>query len=212
MPDDVEHLASYLHNLIHMMPRPKPKGPWIRIVEQEEKPSVIVEDLLELLQTKKEKDTPLPEREKPFLVGSPIATTALGIMIVALGIMVIILKSDIVVLKNDITDLKNLKAQVATLDPKIQITNIKSKLEDMKKGMEATKGEMVQLQTELETIKTERKKGKNKAPNRLRDRPPSIHNTVWKKEIEEVLHKKTSPQDMFFSDVFRAMSFDPPPK
>jgi hypothetical protein len=111
-----------------MMPRPKLKGPWMRIVEQEEKPSVNVVDLLELLQAKKEKERPLPERERPFLSGFPVATTTLGIMIVALGIMVIILKSDIAVLKNDITDLKNLKAQVATLDPKIQITNIESKL------------------------------------------------------------------------------------
>ena len=184
----------------------------MRIVEQEEKPSVSVEDLLELLQTKKEKDAPPPERERPFFSGFPLATTTLGIIIVALGIMVILLKSDIDVLKNDITELKNLKTQVATLDPKIQITNIENKLEGMKKEKEFMKGEIAQFQTEVETIKTERKKENNKAPNRLRDRPPSTKNTVREIKNVEVLLRRTSPQNMFFSDIPHAMRLDPPPQ
>ena len=89
----------------------------MRIVEEEKKPSVSVEELLDLLQTKKEKETRRPERERPFLKGLPIATIILGLLIVAMGVMVIILKSDTAILKNDITDLKNLKTR---LQPWIQ--------------------------------------------------------------------------------------------
>ncbi len=209
--NDGEHLASYLHNLINMLPRPKPKGPWMRIVEQEEKPSVSFEDLLEALQTKKENDT-LPERARTFLSGFPIATTVLGIMMVAIGIMAMILKSDIATLKSDITDIKNLKTQIATLDPKIQLANIESKLEDMKKEKEVVKGEIAQLQTELGTIKTELNKEKIKAPNRLRNRPASTKDTVSDMKNVEVLLKKTPPQDGFSPGVSRAMSLEPPRK
>ena len=210
-PHDGEHLASYLHNFINMLPRPKPKRPWIRIVEQEEKPSVSFEDLLEVLQTKKENDI-LPERARTFLSGFPTATTVLAIMMVAIGIMAMILKSDIGTLKSEITDIKNLKTQIATLDPKIQLGNIESKLEDMKKEKEVVKGEIAQLQTELETIKTELNKEKIKAPNRLRNRPASTKNTVSDMKNVEVLLKKTPPQDGFSPGVSRAMSLDPPRK
>lgn len=184
----------------------------MRIVEQENKSSVSSEDLLELLQTKREEGTPLQERKRPFLSGFPLATTALGIMIVALGIMVIILKSDIAVLKSDITDLKNLKVQVATLDPTTQVKTIESKLGDMKKEKDAIREEMSQLQAELETIKTEPKKEIHKTPNRARHRPPSTNTKVRKVMNEEVLLKKTSPQGMLFSDFSRATSLDPLPK
>jgi cell division protein FtsB len=194
------------------MPIPKPMEPWMRIVEQENKYTVSSEDLLELLQTKREEGTPLQERKRPFLSGFPSATTALGIMIVALGIMVIILKSDIGVLKDDITDLKNLKAQVATLDPTTQVKTLESRLGDMKKEKDVIREEMAQLQADLETIKTEPKKEKNKTPNRVRHRPTSTHTKVRKAMNEEVLLKKASPQGMLFSDFSRATSLDPPPK
>jgi hypothetical protein len=184
----------------------------MRIVEQEERPSFSVEDLLELLRAKNEKGTHPPERERAFLTGLPIAKTALGIMVVALGAMVIILKSDIAVLKSDMTDLKNLKAQVATLDPKTQFINIDNKLEDIGKEKEVMKGEIAQFHAEVEAIKTERKKENNKIPNRLKGRQPSTNNTARAMKNEEVLLRKTSSQDMFFSDVSRATSFDPPPK
>jgi len=194
------------------MPIPKPMEPWMRIVEQEKKSPVSTEDLLELLQTKREEGTPSPERKRPFLSCFPLATTALGIMIVALGIMVIILKSDIGVLKDDITDLKNLKAQVETLDPTTQVKTIESRLGDMKKEKDVIREEIAQLQAELETIKTEPKKEKHKTPNRVRHRPPSTNAKVRKAMNEEVLLKKTSPQGMLFSDFSRATSLDPPPK
>ena len=206
---DGERLASYLHNLINMLPRPKTKGPWMRIVEQEEKPSVSFEDLLEVLQAKQENDT-LPERAGTFLGGFPIATTVLGIMMVAIGIMAMILKSDIGALKSDITDIKNLKTQIATLDPKIQLANIESKLEDMKKEKDVVKGDIAQLQTELETIKTELNNEKMKAPSRLRNRPASLKNTVSDMKNVEVLLKKTPSQDGFSPGVSRAISLDPP--
>jgi len=208
---DGERLASYLHNLINMLPRPKTKGPWMRIVEQEEKPSVSFEDVLEVLQAKQGNDTQ-PERAGTFLSGFPIATTVLGIMMVAIGIMAMILKSDIGTLKSDITDIKNLKTQIATLDPKIQLANIESKLEDMKKEKDVVKGEIAQLQTELGTIKTELSKEKMKAPSRLRNRPASTKNTVSDMKNIEVLLKKTPPQDGFSPGVSRAMSLDPPRK
>ncbi|MBP1735338.1 MAG: hypothetical protein H6Q53_1625, partial [Deltaproteobacteria bacterium] len=100
------------------------KEPWMRIVENEKKPSVSVEELLDLLQAKKEKEAKHPGQKRSFPKGLPVATIILGLLIVALGAMVIILKSDIGSLKNDITDLKNLKTQVATLDPKLQITTL----------------------------------------------------------------------------------------
>jgi cell division protein FtsB len=183
----------------------------MRIVEQEEKPSVSFEDLLEVLQTKRENDTP-PERARTLLSGFPIATTVLGIMMVAIGVMAMILKSDIATLKSDITDIKNLKAQIATLDPKIQLASIESKYEDMKKEKEVFKGEIAQLHTELETIKIERNQEKIKVPKRLRDRPSSTRNTVSDMKNVEVLLKKTSPQDGFSPDVSRALSLDPPRK
>jgi hypothetical protein len=186
--------------------------PWMGIVKQENKSSVSSEDLLELLQTKREEGTPLPERKRSFLSGFSLATTALGVIIVALGIMVIILKSDIAVLKSDITDLKNLKTQVATLDPKIQITTIESKLEDMKKEKETIKEGVAQLQAELETIKTEPKKESNKTPKRLKHSPPSTNNKVRKTLSEEALLKKVPPQGMLFSDFSRATNLDHPPK
>ena len=105
----------------------------MRIVENEKKPAVSVEELLDLLQAKKEKEARHPERQKSFFQIIPVATIILGLLIVALGTMVIILKSDIASLKNDITDLKNLKTQVAALDPKLQITTLEGKLEDFKK-------------------------------------------------------------------------------
>jgi hypothetical protein len=143
-----------------MISRTIRKEPWMRIVEEEKKPSVSVEELLDLLQTKKEKEARRPERERPFLKGLPMATIILVLLIVAMGVMVIILKSDIAILKNDITDLKNLKTQVATLDPKLQITTLEGKLEDMKKEKEVMKGEMAQIKGEMEALKAERKKGK----------------------------------------------------
>jgi hypothetical protein len=194
-----------------MLPRPKPKGPWMRIVEQEEKPSVSFEDVLEVLQTKKENDT-VPEKTMTFLSGFPIAKVALAVMVVAIGIMAMILKSDIATLKSDITDLKNLKAQVATLNPKIQLVNIESKLEDIKREKETIKRELAQLQTEMETIKIEGNKEKIKAPSRLRGRPSLTKNTISNMKSVEVLLKKTPPQDGYFSDVSRAMSIDPPRK
>ena len=209
-PHDGVHLASYLHNLINMLPRPK-SGPWMRIVEQEEKPSVSFEDLLEVLQTKRENDTS-PERARTLLSGFPLATTVLGIMMVAIGVMAMILKSDIATLKSDIIDIKNLKDQIATLDPKIQLASIESKYEDMKKEKEVFKGEIAQLHTELETIKIERNQEKIKVPKRLRDRPSSTRNTVSDMKNVEVLLKKTYPQDGFSPDVSRAMSLDPPRK
>jgi hypothetical protein len=193
-----------------MLPRPK-SGPWMRIVEQEEKPSVSFEDLLEVLQTKRENDTP-PERARTFPSGLPIATTVLGIMMVAIGVMAMIVKSDIATLKSDIIDIKNLKDQIATLDPKIQLASIESKYEDMKKEKEVFKGEIAQLHTELETIKIERNQEKIKVPKRLRDRPASTRNTVSDMKNVEVLLKKTSPQDGFSPDVSRALSLDPPRK
>lgn len=211
-PHKIEHLASYLHTLIDMVPRPKPREPWLRIVEQEEQPSVSFEGLLELLQTKREKENRRVEKEKPFLKDFSLATIILGLLIVALGAMTIIVKSDIATLKNDITDLKSLKAQVATLDPKKQITNLEGKVEDMKKERGMIKAELAQLQIELETIKTERKKENNKAPNRVRDRPLTANNTVREIKNKEVLLRLKSPQDMFFNDVSRAMSIDSPPK
>jgi len=184
----------------------------MRIVEQENKPPVSSEDLLELLQTKREEGTSLQERKRPFLSGFPLATTALGIMIVTLGIMVIILKSDIAVLKSDITDLKNLKAQVATLDPTTQVKTIESKLGDMKQEKDVIREEVAQLQAELETIKAEPKKERHKTPIRVRHRPPSTNTKVRKTMNEEVLLKRTSPQGMLFSDFSRATSLDSPPK
>lgn len=181
----------------------------MRIVEQENKSPVSSEDLLELLQTKREEGTSLQERKRPFLSGFLISTTALGIMIVALGIMVIILKSDIGVLKDDITDLKNLKAQVATLDPTTQVKTIESKLGDMKKEKDAIREEMSQLQAELETIKTESKKEIHKTPNRVRHRPLPTNTKVRKAMNEEVLLKKATPKGMLFSDFSRATSLDP---
>jgi cell division protein FtsB len=194
------------------MPIPKPMEPWMRIVEQENKSQVSSEDLLELLQTKREEGALLPERKRPFLSGFPLATTALGIMIVALGIMVIILKSDIAVLKYDITDLKNLRAQVASLDPTTQVKTIESRLGDMKKEKDAIREEMAQLQAELETIKTEPKKEIHKTPNRVRHRPPSTNTKVRKAMNEEVLLKKASPRGMLFSDFSHAASLDLIPK
>ena len=138
----------------------------MRIVEQEEKPSVSFEDLLEVLQTKRENDTS-PERARTLLSGFPLATTVLGIMMVAIGVMAMILKSDIATLKSDIIDIKNLKDQIATLDPKIQLASIESKYEDMKKEKEVFKGEIAQLHTELETIKIERNQEKIKVPKAL---------------------------------------------
>ena len=41
----------------------------MRIVEEEKKPSISVEELLDLLQTKKEKETRQAAKEKPFLKG-----------------------------------------------------------------------------------------------------------------------------------------------
>lgn len=132
----------------------------MRLVEEEKKPTVSVEELIDLLQTKKEKEGRRPAQEKPFLKGFPVATIILGLLIVALGGMVIILKSDIATVKNDITDLKNLKTQVATLDPKLQITTLEGKIEEIKKDRETMRGEMAQLKDELESLRAERKKNR----------------------------------------------------
>lgn len=132
----------------------------MRIVENEKKPTVSVEELLNLLQEKKEKEARRPGRQKSFFKSIPVATIILGLLIVALGAMLIILKSDIVSLKNDINDLKNLKTQVAALDPKLQITTLEGKLEDFMKEREVMKGEVTQLRGEMEALKTGQKKGK----------------------------------------------------
>lgn len=130
----------------------------MRLVEDEKKPSVSVDELLDLLQTKKGKESQHGPGQKSLVKGLPVATIILGLLIIALGAMVIILKSDIAALKNDISDLKNLKTQVATLDPKLQITTLEGKLEEMKKEKEAMKGGIAQLRDELEALKAERKK------------------------------------------------------
>lgn len=154
------HFGLNIAKTFRMIQNTMHKEPWMRIVENEKKPVVSVEELLNLLQKKKEMETKRPERERAFLRSLPIATIILGLLIVALGSMVIVLKSDIASLKNDITDLKNLKTHVATLDPKLQLTTLEGKLEDLKKEKEGIKGEMAQLKVEMEALKTERKKGK----------------------------------------------------
>jgi hypothetical protein len=195
---------------LHMMPISRPKTPWIRIVEQEERPSVGVEELLGLLQAKKAEGTFIPERVRPFLNGFPLATTMLGTMIVALGIMLIILKFDIALLKSDIDDLKTLKGQVTSLDPQIQITDIERRLEDMKKEKELIKGELAQLLSDVETIKTERRQEMNKPPGKIKGRPPTTNNKIQEiKKVESLLRKK-SHNDTFFSDLSRAITLDSP--
>ena len=87
----------------------------MRIVEQEEKPSVEVETLLALLEPGKSGDTHTIQTKRQLLRGFPITTTLLGIMIVVLGVMIMLLKSDMAVIKSDITDLKAFKAQAASL-------------------------------------------------------------------------------------------------
>ncbi len=65
----------------------------MRIVENEKKPAVSVEELLDLLQTKKEKEAKHVERKRSLPKALPVATIILGLLIVALGAMVIVLKS-----------------------------------------------------------------------------------------------------------------------
>jgi hypothetical protein len=195
-----------------MMPKSKPRGPWLRIVEQEERPWGSLEDSPELAQTKKAPDTFEPEERKSFFSGFPLATTILGIMVALLGLMVILLKSDVSVVKSDITGLKNLKDQVAALDPEVQIAGIADKLAEIKGERESMKGEIAQIRTEVETIRAEGKKKKNKPQSKSKDHPPSTNNATREIKKVESLLRKTPPQDISSSHVSRAMSLDPPTK
>lgn len=184
----------------------------MRIIEREKQSSVNFEDLLEAIQAKKGSDFYSTERSRPFSHGFPFSTIALSIMIVALGIMTIILKSDISMLKNDIIDLKNFRAQIATLDPKIQISSVENKFIEMEKEKETIRRYLAELHADLEQIKSEPEKTIVKPTKKLRNRPPPSRNRAVKINGEEILRKRTSPQDMYFSDISRATNPDPPQK
>ena len=180
----------------------------MRIVKQKKGTQLNFEDLLETLQAKKGITEPKEENKQHFKA-FPWGTVALFIMVVALGTMVIILKSDIAVLKNDIAHLRDFRAQIATLDPKMQISNAESKFADLEKEEGPLKREMNQLKIDLETIKTEPAKVTNKVSKKLTKRPPPKQNRSSKVKNEDILKKKISPQDIYFSDISRATNPDP---
>ena len=184
----------------------------MRIIEREKQSSVSFEDLLETIQAKKRIDAHTTERSKPFSNGFPFSIVALSIMIVALGVMIIVLKSDISIVKNDIIDLKNFRVQIATLDPKMQISNVENIYKEMEKEKETIKSDLAQLHADLELIKSEPEKTIVKPSKRLRNRPPPSRNRAVKINGEEILRKRTSPQDIYFSDISRATNPDPPTK
>ena len=135
----------------------------MRIAAEEKKPTVSVEELLNLMQDKKEREPREPKRTgraKTGFKGFPVATIMLGLLIVALGAMIIVLKSDIAVLKSDIADLKHFKTQAATLDAKQELSALEGRINEMKKDGEGLKGAMAQVRSDLEVVKTERKQGR----------------------------------------------------
>jgi cell division protein FtsB len=193
-----------------MVQRPQTQRPWMCIVEQEEKPSIDVETVLELLKPRKTPDTCAIQTKRPLLRGFPVTTTLLGIMVIVLGVMIMLLKSDMAVLKSDITDLKAFKAQTASLDPTIHINNIERRFDDMQKEEKLAKKEIVQLLAEVDMIKAENKQEKTKPRPRAKVRPPTINGTARAMKNMESLMRKATPRDVLFPDLSRAMSLDTP--
>ncbi|OPY66379.1 MAG: hypothetical protein A4E63_02562 [Syntrophorhabdus sp. PtaU1.Bin050] len=132
----------------------------MRIVEDSPKPAVSVEELLTLMQTRKQDESKAAGQAHVALWNLPLGAIILGALVIALGTMMIVLKSDITVLKNDMTELKSLRTQVAVMDPKQQLNAVETKMEEANRDREVLKGQLAQLQTELDGLKSERKKGK----------------------------------------------------
>ncbi len=132
-------------------------------IAETRKPTVSVEELLNLMQNKKEPEPRVANgqgKAKTGFPGFPAATIMLGLLIIALGAMITVLKSDIAILKSDIVDLNTLKTQAVTMDGKREVGALEEKLNEIKKQGEAMRGEIAQFRNEIEALKAERKQGK----------------------------------------------------
>ncbi|HBA53809.1 hypothetical protein [Syntrophorhabdus aromaticivorans] len=135
----------------------------MQLVEKNSKPAVSVEELLTLMQTKKQESEPKAVGQvRTVLWNLPFGAIILGALIVALGIMISVVKSDTSVLKNDMAELKSLRTQVAVMEPRQQPTTIEAMVEEARRDREILKGELTQLRAELDSLKSERKKGSDK--------------------------------------------------